>query len=174
MVVALLSVPTFAAGFQVDRPVLMTSVGQSSDIAMVNVLFNNRLGLDFAVEEQVTADGLENVKTLVLVVGASAKGLGAAGLDADQEEARVQSLIEYARANDIGILALHTGGAARRGRLSDAFVEQAVRAADYTIVVETGNEDGFFDTLTDESGGTLVEIERIVDVGDEMMKVLAD
>lgn len=172
LVLCLLALPAAAADFEMNYPVLMTSVGQSSDIAMADVLLNGRLGLDFGVAPQASVADLEGVNTLVLVVGASAKGLGDAGLDADQEAARVQSLIDAAKAQNINIVALHTGGPARRGRLSDGFVEQSVIASDYVIVVAHGNEDGFFDTLVADTDTTLVVVDNIVSVADEVTALL--
>lgn len=174
LLLSLLAVPALGNEFRIERPVLMTSVGQSSDIAMANVLLNDRFDLGFAVEEQATVEDLDGIKTLILVVGASAKGLGDAGLDADQEYERVAALIAAAKEQDMSIVALHTGGMARRGRLSDDYVSQSVLAADYTIIVATGNEDGYFDTLTETAGTPLVQVERIVDVADETLALLKD
>ena len=56
------------------------------------------------------ADLPDDCKTLILAVGGSSKGLGAAGIDADQELARTDALISAAKEKGIIVLALHTGG----------------------------------------------------------------
>lgn len=174
LMLGLLAAPAAAADFQIQYPVLMTSAGQSSDIAMAEVLLNTRLNLGFGVERQALPGDLEGIRTLVLVVGASAKGLGDAGLNADQEYARLQELIQKAQAENIGIVVLHTGGMARRGGLSDRFIEQTVKAADYIIAVAAGNEDGFFTRLTADSPGVYTEVATIVDVADVVLALLAE
>ena len=39
------------------------------------------------------------------------------------------------------IIAMHTGGADRRGTLSDSFIKPAFAAADIAIIVESGDAD---------------------------------
>ena len=42
----------------------------------------------------------------------------------------------------ITILAMHTGGSARRGTLSDSFINPAFEGCDAAIVVSEGDTDG--------------------------------
>ena len=48
-----------------------------------------------------------------------------------------------AKAKELGItiIAMHTGGADRRGTLSDSFIKPAFAAADIAIIVESGDGD---------------------------------
>ena len=86
------------------------------------------------------------------VVGGSSKGLGAAGIDKEQEIDRVKGLLDAAKSSGMKILVMHVGGEGRRGALSDAFIEVAVPYADALIVVDGGNEDGLFDRLAGGKG----------------------
>ena len=45
---------------------------------------------------------------------------------------------------------MHIGGAARRGELSDKFVNAAAPNVDYLIIVEEGNKDGLFTKMSTE------------------------
>lgn len=128
--------PLEAAVF--EEPILLTSVGQSADVNIVDTLLK-KIGIEARLGVSVTAEEVANYKTLVLAVGGSSKGLGAAGVDEKQELERVVALIEAAKENDVKILALHIGGQARRGVLSDLFIPDAVHAADAMIVVEAGD-----------------------------------
>lgn len=126
-----------------DEPALITVVGQSMDAQMVNVLFKRgelRATLANLAEPGVLAD----MKTLVLVIGASPKGLGAAGINAEQEAKRVQALIGAAEAAGIGIMTMHIGGESRRGALTDRYIPQCTGPAQYAIVVERGDHDHVF------------------------------
>lgn len=138
----LVSVSCYAGGF--GQPALITSVGQSADGQMVRVLAD-RSGLDYQYD--ATTGSISGYKTLILVVGGSSKGLGAAGINASQEEQRAQSLISEAKSAGMKILVMHVGGEARRGDLTDQFIRITVPSADHIIVVADGNQDNIFGQL---------------------------
>jgi hypothetical protein len=144
-----------------QKPALLTSVGQSADLEMVKVLLE-RGGIPHTMDAQVKAAGLaaSDAKTLILVVGGSLKGLGAAGVSADAEIERAQALIAEARKRGMTIIGMHVGGEARRGELSDKFIQAAIPACNYVVVVADGDKDGFFGKL---SGGKIPvdKVERI-------------
>lgn len=123
-------------------PAVLTSIGQSADVEIVGTLCN-KAGVEVELNNTITADELSaDCKTLLLAVGGSSKGLGAAGIDADQELARTEDLLSKADELGITVVALHTGGSARRGTLSDSFISPAFAAADIAIVVSEGDSDG--------------------------------
>lgn len=130
--------PELTGGF--ETPILLTSAGQSADSDIIKTLCT-KANITVDLENQATADHLDGVKTLLISVGGSSKGLGAAGIDADQEIARVQDLIQAAQDADIKIIAMHVGGAPRRGDLSDKFLPDPFNAADAAVVVSGGDTD---------------------------------
>jgi len=131
--------PELTGGF--EAPILLTSAGQSADSDIIKTLCT-KAKITVTLESQATVENLDGVKTLLISVGGSSKGLGAAGIDADQEIARVQELIKAAQDADIKIIAMHVGGAARRGDLSDKFLADPFNAADAAVVVSSGDSDG--------------------------------
>jgi len=85
-IVILLSVAAFANEVIVptlSQPVMITTAGQSAGAAMMKVLFTKSQIKEFVFEKLVTSEQIEGYKTLVIVAGASSKGLGAAGIDLD-------------------------------------------------------------------------------------------
>lgn len=169
MMVALLCTLVPAAGTAsaqaiFERPGLVTSVGQSSDIAIVKVVLNTQLKLGLEAKPLAQVSDLEGMKTLVVVVGASTKGLGAAGLDVDKEVARGTALVKAAKARGMKVLVLHTGGEPRRGPTSNVMIEAVVPLADHTAVVVPGNKDGLFDKLTVAPAGLSV-VDKITVLG---------
>lgn len=146
------AVPAFAQGYNLkapfaSQPVLLTSVGQSADVEMVKVLLT-RGKIAFTLNAQVKADGIPvGAKTLVLAIGGSSKGLGAAGIPEEAEMDRVKALVAEARKKGMKVIGAHIGGLARRGELSDKFIKLAVPLCDYVVVVAEGNEDGLFNKL---------------------------
>lgn len=154
----LLGVASFAATF--EKPILLTSVGQSADVQMVKILLK-RAKIESTFDKVVTEDGLKDSKTLILAIGGSSKGLGAAGIKVEDEVARAEKLIDAAKAKGIKIIGLHIGGEARRGNLSDKFVNVAANKCDKLIVVDSGNKDGLFDTIAAENNIELILIPKI-------------
>lgn len=124
-----------------ETPILLTSVGQSADVNIVNTLLTKAEIKDVRMNATVASDDLGDAKTLVLAIGGSSKGLGAAGIDEQQELERVQALIKAAQDAGVKILALHIGGPARRGTLSDMFIPDAISACDAAIIKEDGDTD---------------------------------
>ena len=156
-----------------ERPGFITSAGQTSDAAIVKVLANTRLklGLDYDIAAKPQA--IENAKTLVLVLGVSNKGLGAAGLSLEQEIERVKNIVAEAIKNNTRIISIHTGGTARRGEASNQVIELCVPVSNVVIVVEGGNNDSFFTSLCEKNNVPLVQVPSIAEAGNVLMSLFA-
>lgn len=150
--------PAAAASF--STPALLTSSGQSADVAIVKALLRAHPTLDLAYKPAAQPADLAGMKTLIVVLGASTKGLGAAGLDMGRELARTRAILKAARDGGLRILAMHVGGAGRRGRTSDDLIAVVVPEADWTIVVASGDRDKLFDRLAAKRGAPVVEVEK--------------
>jgi Domain of unknown function (DUF6305) len=145
-----------------EQPLIITSAGQNAEVQIAAVLAK-RAGLNYTLSKQAAGADLENMKTLVLVLGASLKGLGAAGLDLDKERERVRSLIAAAEKQQIQVLCLHLGGEVRRGQQTDDLVREVLPLAKMLIVVKSGNADGLFTKICQAKGIPLVEVEKTAD-----------
>lgn len=129
-------------GFTAGEPVLLTSAGQSADAQIVKVLLErNKIAVKFL--PTAGPDDLAGVKTLVIAVGGSSKGLGAAGIDVEKELARVQLVLNRAKAAGIPVLAMHVGGISKRGEMSDRFISQVIPASAFLMAIKEGDQDGF-------------------------------
>jgi len=131
-----------------DKPAFLTSAGQSADIEMAKVLLD-RGKVPYKADTKVVAGALNGsgAKSLVIAIGGSSKGLGAAGVSADVELARIKAVVAEAKKLGMKIVGLHIGGESRRGELSDGFIKEIVPLCDYVIVVAEGNKDGLFNKL---------------------------
>ena len=142
-----------------STPAILTSIGQSADVDIANTLCT-KAGIEVTMNKNITgADLPDDCKTLILAVGGSSKGLGAAGIDADQELARTDALISAAKEKGI-ILALHTGGSARRGTLSDSFITPAFQGCDAAIVVSEGDSDGLMSGILSGNGTPAIYVDN--------------
>jgi len=148
-----------------EPPLLITSVGQSPDVQLAVVLAK-RAGLEHSLVKMATEKDLEGAKSVALVLGASLKGLGAAGLDTAKEKARVRALLTEAARRKIPVLGLHLGGDQRRGELTDELVSEFLPAAKMAVIVKSANKDGLFTKVCGAGNIPLVEVEKTADAAD--------
>ena len=125
-------------------PVLVTSFGQSTDGSMIEQVMKRLKTVAYTYNPTATSADLGGVKTVVIAVGNSTKGLGAAGISQDQETARAKEFMAAAKKAGVKVICCHIGGATRRGALSDAFADMLLPLSSYILVKEDGNEDGKF------------------------------
>jgi len=153
-----------------DQPLLITSVGQSPDVQLAVVLAK-RAGLEHALVKMATDKDLGGAKTIALVLGASLKGLGAAGVDTAKEKARVKALLAEAARRKVPVLGLHLGGDQRRGELTDEFVAEFLPAAKMAVIVKSANKDGLFTKVCRAGNIPLIEVEKTADAAEVLRTV---
>lgn len=146
-------------------PGLITSVGQSADAAIVKLALNTQYQLGFEYQPQAGPADLAGKKTLVVVIGSTPEGLAAAGTDLPTEVGRTKALLAAAREGGVGVIALHTGGQARRDKISTQLIELVVPLADYVVVVAAGNADKLFQRLAAPRGTPVAQVDRVPGVG---------
>ena len=164
-----------------SAPVLITSIGQSAGAAQARVVAI-RANLEATYTQRATIEELEGYATLIVVLGVSSKGLGAAGVNVDDEIVWATEL--FAKAEELGIpvIAMHIEGGARRGSSSDLIITTFVPMVDYLIVkgaapevewtadeAADGNQDGLFTTLAEENEIAIAYIEATLGAVDVLV-----
>ena len=155
-----------------EQPLLITSAGQSADVQIAGVLVK-RAGLEANLSKNATPQELGDKKTLALVLGVSMKGLGAAGLDMNQEKTRVKELVTEAGRKGIPLLCLHLGGEARRGELSDQMIREFLPFAQMVIVVKSGNKDGLFTKICTDKNIPFLQVDRTTEVQEPLKNMFS-
>ena len=172
-------------GVMGESPVLLTSCGQSPGPTFVK-LFLGRMGVDHELLDQATAQDLIDAqaagtpyKSLIIVTGASLKGMGAAGVSVREELIRTEALLAEARKQGMTVIGSHVEGMDRRAQgasTGDNSDEQSIDAvmpnSDVMVVRQDGNEDRRFTLLSDSEGVPLVLFEKNMEMGDAFAKVL--
>ena len=153
-------------------PYLLTDIGQGNGAKVVRALLKKQ-GIAPDMKEMATAADLKGAKTLLVGFGASTKGLGAAGLDAEQEIKRAKELLDAARAAKVPVVAIHLGGTSRRGELSDRFNALVMDSADHAVVWKEGDGDGFFTKKAADRKITLKTVEQKNDAGEALKAILS-
>jgi len=146
-----------------EQPLLVTSAGQSSGDAQIALQLAKKAGLTAVLSKMAEGKDLESRKTLVLVLGASMKGMGSAGLDANKEKERIRELLAEAKKKNVPVLAMHLGGEQRRGELTDEIIGEFLPAAKMAVILKTGNADGLFTKICKGKNIPLIEVEKSLD-----------
>lgn len=139
----------------------VTAVGQSATSTVKQLLKNagwyiteeaegaaNVKGT-YTINNTLAASGINAGDTVIIILGTSGKGLGAAGVSQADELARAQAIVAK---EGVKVIAIHTGGKGYRGESSDPIIEAVVPHADVALVVDAGdgqggNYDNLFTTL---------------------------
>lgn len=163
------SLTTLCLGAAFEGPVMLTSAGQSADVQMAKALMK-KANIQFENNNVIQAEDLGATKTLIVTVGGSSKGLGAAGIKVEDEIERVESLLKTAKEKGIKIIGLHIGGAARRGGMSDKFLDATIPNVDKIIVVEDGNKDEIFTEIAKNKNIEIEIVPKITNVVEPLKK----
>ena len=153
-------------------PLLITNAGQGPGAKMVRLLVQ-RAGVitdfDYNAEPKPADLKTRPFKTLMVVLGSTAKGLGASGITIDQEIERLNAMIAEARKLKLQIVCVLLEGKTRRGKPGGAderCIDAIAPFANYLVVKKDGNEDGRFDAISRKTGAPLTFIDDAVDFGD--------
>jgi hypothetical protein len=160
-------------------PILVASCGQSQGPEMLSMMLR-RVGVAYDIVPTATVKDLQAkpYKTLIVTMGASLKGMGAAGVEIDDELARTNDLIAAAKAAKITVIGAHIEGLKRRAQgasAGDTTDEQSIDAvapkSDFLFVYHEGNSDGRFTTISQNRKIPMVEFQKNLDMVAELTKI---
>ncbi len=156
--------------FSAQEPVLLTSAGQSADTQMVKVLAD-RLKISCQFNPLAGPEKIPDVKSVIIVIGGSTKGMGAAGIDMDKEALRIKKFLAKAKELKIPVIGMHIGGKGRRGDLSDSFINLVAPQASYLIVVKEGDADGIFLKTATQNNTPIVFVNKISETQESLKSI---
>jgi hypothetical protein len=171
------SLPGQGLEAKAELPVLVTSCGQSIGPTTIKVVLQ-RLKLAYDIDPLATPETLQAkakagtpYKSLIITMGASLKGMGAAGIEIEDELARAAALIAEARKLGIKVIGAHIEGMKRRSQgaaAGDTTDEQSIDAvapnSAILLVLKEGNSDGRFTAIAQAKKIPLVEFEKTLDL----------
>lgn len=144
-----------------NEPVLLTSCGQSPGPVRLKI-FLQKLAIKYDYNLQAKAEDLiskqkegKPYKSVIIVTGASLKGMGAAGVSMDDEITRTKALIAEAKKQGIQVIGSHIEGMARRSQGASAgdntdemSIDAVCNVSNFLIVKKEGDSDGRFTTIS--------------------------
>jgi hypothetical protein len=160
------------AGVSFSLPVAMTCPGQAPEGELVKILFN-RLKTKVNYDSSMEPKELAGNKTLIIIIGGSGKGLGAAGADIQDEMKRAEALIAEAKKQNMKLMGIHIGGEDRRGPASAKFIDVVTPKMNYLVVREDGNNDGVFTKIANDNKIPLTLIKQTQDLSDILKQVFS-
>jgi hypothetical protein len=155
-----------------QAPVLVTSCGQSPGPLKLTV-FLKKLGIEYDYKADATDKDLasKKYKTLIIVTGASLKGMGAAGVSMKDELTRTAALIDAAKKGGVLLVGAHIEGMARRSQGAEAgdnSDEQSIDAvcprAQLLVIRKDGDEDGRFTAIAKKQNIPMIAFEKNLEI----------
>jgi hypothetical protein len=155
-----------------QAPVLVTSCGQSPGPLKLTV-FLKKLGIAYDYKADATAKDLASKKygTLIVVTGASLKGMGAAGVSMKDELTRTSALIDAAKKGGVLLVGAHIEGMARRSQGAEAgdnSDEQSIDAvcprSQALLIRKDGDEDGRFTAIARKQNIPMIAFEKNLEI----------
>ncbi|PIE55033.1 MAG: hypothetical protein CSA35_02800 [Dethiosulfovibrio peptidovorans] len=173
---AALAAVTGDAPLKGQEPLLITNAGQGPGGKMGRLLVSRSKAVkDITYNAEPTPEEIVSggYKTVLVVIGSSAKGLGASGVTIDDEIARLNAIMETCKKEGIQVIAAHIEGAARRGKPGSADERSIDAIAPYAqafIVKADSNTDGRFTELAKKNNAPLT----VIDDTRDLMPVIKD
>ena len=161
-----------AAAPKAQAPVLVTSCGQSPGPLKLTV-FLKRLGIEFEYKTDATDKDIasKKYKTVIIVTGASLKGMGAAGVSMKDELTRTAAVIDAAKKGGVLLIGAHIEGMARRSQGAEAgdnSDEQSIDAvcpkSQALLIRKDGDEDGRFTAIAKKQNIPMITFEKNLEI----------
>lgn len=173
---------------ETQLPVLVTSAGQCPQAKVVSV-FADIAELKHDYHQMPTIEMLKkgvglgedsgakigtnleeyplgtHYKTVFITMGASMKGMGAAGISADFENNRVEKVVAWFKKQGVFIIGVHIAGEDRRYHyLSEGMIDRVAPFCNLLLISHESNEDGRFTQISEEHDIPMVLVDTEFDL----------
>ena len=164
---------------KLEQPVLLTSCGQSPGPLKIKV-FLAKLNIEYVYNLQASVSDLaarkkegKPFKSLIIVTGASLKGMGAAKTSIDDETDRIKKLMAEAKKLGIKIVGAHVEGMERRAQGASAgdnsdeiSIDAVCPVSDLLLVRKDGDEDKRFTAISTGKKIPMISFEKNMELSD--------
>lgn len=161
-----------------EEPLVVTTCGQSPGSLMAQQLAKREgiaverhdlLQVEYLIEKHEAGEGFN---TLMITIGTSGKGLGAAGIDMNDEEERINALIEEAKNQGMVIIGGQIEGEERRVDSGDERSMEIVAPQVDILIVHVGaNKDNYYTDLAEEKGLPIYYIEGTMETAEPLKQI---
>lgn len=152
------------------EPLLITSAGQSTDSYIIKDIAN-QLRLDNYFIPRASKEQLQDMSSVVMVVGFSEVGMHLNEMDIEEEYERVSALLEDIETNELTLTTVYLRGEQMLSKESESLLKMAMNASDYAIVVEDSGNGRVFAEMADQADIPLTIVESITEVSEPFVSV---
>lgn len=142
---------------------LITSAGQSTDAYIVNDIANQLMIHNYFMPQAKVAD-LKGINTVVFVVGYSSFGEKLHKINQEDEEKRIQELLEKSKEENFTVIMVYIGGRQRREKETDELLSLISPYTNYLISTKESNKDNFLSELAWENKIPLTLVSEVDDI----------
>jgi hypothetical protein len=127
---------------------------------------------------KTAADAGRPFKSIIIVMGASLKGMGAAGISIDDELDRTADLIQASRSQGITIIGAHIEGMKRRAQgaapgdnTDELSIDAVAPNSDLLIINQDGDSDGRFTNIAQQKDLPMLTVTKNLELLDVVKKI---
>lgn len=153
-----------------DEPLLITSAGQSTDIYVMKDIAN-KLMIDNYFIPMATEDQIDEIKSVVIVVGYSEIGIRLNDIDLEKEKRRVKSLLEAVDTRSLSIITIYLRGSQMLNEANQQLLKITTEYSDYLIVAEDSNNAGYFIELAENKGIPVTIVNNVNEISEPFVSV---
>ncbi len=148
-----------------EETILVTSAGQSTDTYIIKDISNKLMIHNFFMPQAENED-LEDINTIVFVIGYSPLSEKVNQLSFETESKRIESLLNYASKNEVTVISVFIGGKQRRAAETDEMLGNIIPKSHYVISTFEGDFDHFISETARQNDIPLTLVDNITDISE--------
>lgn len=148
-----------------EEMTLITSAGQSTDTYIVKDIANKLMIHNYFMPQASTVD-LDDIKSIVIVIGYSEISEMLFDIDFESEMRRIQDLIDEANQKELKIISVFIGGEHRKEDRTVQFLDYIGENSDYIIMTSDGDRDQKLYNAARENKIPITIVKKLEDISE--------
>lgn len=144
-------------------PVVITSAGQSTDTYIIRDIANQLMIRSFFMPQASDMD-LEEMNTIVFVVGYSPLGIKLQDISYEEEKSRIGKLLAKATENKLKIITVAIGGESAHEKKTEELLRLVGEGSDYFIGIRDSCNESILIELAKETEKPLTLVGEVKDI----------
>ena len=153
-----------------NEPLMITSAGQSTDIYVVKDIAN-KLMIDNYFMPLARPEQINDVKSVVIVIGYSEVGIRLNDMNFEEEINRVAALVKDVKDKNISLVTIYLRGSGMLSSENKELLNLVIDYTDYLIVTEENGDNTYFDQLAARAGIPITIVDDVNEVSEPFVSV---